>query len=140
MPLLLPLCSVEELSKAIMNELRADELIRAEGVLPAFINLPELTSVEYVQVRWPTAVVGAAQVVLAVVVMVGVFCLSLARAVLACTAALQLQWQWQAKWQCPIWRDAWQTRPGSMRQFPICSFRQLLSYMIPLHPLSFMRV
>ena len=43
-------CSVEELSKAIMNELRADEGIRGAKVLPSFINLPDITSVEYVQV------------------------------------------------------------------------------------------
>ena len=42
--------SIDELCKAIMNELRADDQIKDAGVLPDFINLPELTSVEYVKV------------------------------------------------------------------------------------------
>lgn len=42
---------LEELCRAIMNELRADDQIRDARILPAFVNLPELTSVEYVNVR-----------------------------------------------------------------------------------------
>lgn len=42
---------LEELCRAIMNELRADDQIRDARILPAFVNLPELTAVEYVNVR-----------------------------------------------------------------------------------------
>lgn len=41
---------LEELCRAIMNELRADDQIRDARVLPAFVNLPDLTAVEYVNV------------------------------------------------------------------------------------------
>lgn len=55
-------CSVEDLCKAIENELRADEVIKRANILPPFINLPELTSVEYVEVsqdhNWSISAVG----------------------------------------------------------------------------------
>ena len=40
---------MEELSKAIMNELRADDAIQEVGLLPDFLNLPAITSLQYVK-------------------------------------------------------------------------------------------
>jgi hypothetical protein len=42
---------LEELCRAIMNELRADDQIRDARVLPAFLHLPDTTALEYVSVR-----------------------------------------------------------------------------------------
>ena len=42
---------LEELCRAIMNELRADDQIRDARVLPASVCLPDITSLEYVNVR-----------------------------------------------------------------------------------------
>lgn len=41
---------LEELCRAIMNELRADDQIRDARVLPGFVNLPDITALEYVNV------------------------------------------------------------------------------------------
>lgn len=41
---------LEELCRAIMNELRADDQIRDARVLPAFVPLPDITALEYVNV------------------------------------------------------------------------------------------
>lgn len=41
---------LEELCRAIMNELRADEQIRDARVLPGFVPLPDITALEYVNV------------------------------------------------------------------------------------------
>ena len=54
---------LEELCRAIMNELRSDDQIRDARVLPAFVNLPDITALEYVNVRrgggWVGVWVGA---------------------------------------------------------------------------------
>ena len=49
---------LEELCRAIMNELRADDQIRDARVLPAFVPLPDITALEYVNVSW-VVVAGA---------------------------------------------------------------------------------
>ena len=41
---------LEELCRAIMNELRADDQIRDARILPGFVNLPDISSLEYVNV------------------------------------------------------------------------------------------
>ena len=53
---------LEELCRAIMNELRADDQIRDARILPAFVNLPDISSLEYVNVSAAVAlVVGGVQ-------------------------------------------------------------------------------
>jgi hypothetical protein len=46
---------LEELCRAIMNELRADDQIRDARILPGFVNLPDISSLEYVNVSGAAA-------------------------------------------------------------------------------------
>jgi hypothetical protein len=49
---------LEELCRAIMNELRADDQIRDARILPGFVHLPDITALEYVNVSGVLWAVG----------------------------------------------------------------------------------